>query len=104
MPGTREESSQGAIAVVIPCLNEAAAISQVVDDFRAALPSAQIYVYDNASTDNTAAVAAKAGALVRSEPVRGKGNVVRRMFSDTRPTFLSWWMEMAPILRTVRRI
>ena len=80
--GGQEEVGEVSIAVVIPCLNEAAAIPQVVDDFRAALPSARIYVYDNASTDNTAEVAAKAGALVRSEPVRGKGNVVRRMFSD----------------------
>lgn len=70
------------IAVVIPCLNEEIAIAQVVKDFRAALPSAQIYVYDNASTDATAAVAREAGAIVRSEPARGKGNVVRRMFSD----------------------
>lgn len=70
------------IAVVIPCLNEEAAITTVVNDFRLALPSARIYVYDNASTDNTVEVAAKAGALVRSEPARGKGHVVRRMFSD----------------------
>lgn len=78
----QEEAGEVPIAVVIPCLNEEAALSQVVHDFRAALPSARIYVYDNGSTDNTAEVAAKAGAIVRSEPLRGKGNVVRRMFSD----------------------
>ncbi len=70
------------IAVVIPCLNEEVSIARVVNDFRAALPTARIYVYDNASADNTADVAGKAGAIVRSEPERGKGNVVRRMFSD----------------------
>jgi glycosyltransferase involved in cell wall biosynthesis len=70
------------IAVVIPCYNESAAIGSVVSDFRKALPGAEIYVYDNASADDTKAVAASAGAIVRSEPLRGKGNVVRRMFAD----------------------
>lgn len=70
------------IAVLVPCFNEAAAIGQVVRDFRAALPTATVYVYDNNSTDDTAAVAAAAGAVVRREPRRGKGNVVRRMFQD----------------------
>ena len=70
------------IAVLIPCLNEAKGIAAVVHSFRAALPDAAIYVYDNASTDDTAAVAAGAGAQVRREPMRGKGNVVRRMFAD----------------------
>jgi hypothetical protein len=70
------------IAVLLPCYNEEAAIGQVVRDFRAALPAARIYVYDNASTDGTAAVAAAAGATVVREPLRGKGNVVRRMFAD----------------------
>ena len=69
-------------AVLIPCLNEAGGIAQVVASFRAALPDARIYVYDNASTDETSAVAARAGATVRVEPMRGKGNVVRRMFAD----------------------
>jgi glycosyltransferase involved in cell wall biosynthesis len=69
-------------AVLIPCLNEAGGIAQVVNAFRAALPDATIYVYDNASVDDTAAVAAAAGAEVRLEPLRGKGNVVRRMFAD----------------------
>ena len=70
------------IAVVIPCRDEEAAIAGVVGDFRAALPTARIYVYDNASTDGTKEAAARAGAVVRSEPVRGKGHVVRRMFGD----------------------
>ena len=70
------------IAVLIPCLNEEAAIAKVVADFHAALPSAAIYVYDNGSADRTAAVARRAGAIVRIEPLRGKGNVMRRMFAD----------------------
>jgi len=70
------------IAVVIPCYNESAAIGNVVADFRRALPNADIYVYDNASADDTKAVAEAAGAIVRSEALRGKGNVVRRMFAD----------------------
>jgi glycosyltransferase involved in cell wall biosynthesis len=70
------------IAVIVPCFNEAAAIGKVVSDFRAALPGATIYVYDNRSTDDTSAVAAAAGAVVRRELRRGKGNVVRRMFQD----------------------
>ena len=70
------------IAVIIPCLNEEASIGAVVRDFRAALPSATIYVYDNGSTDHTADSAREAGAVVRFEPLRGKGNVVRRMFAD----------------------
>ena len=82
MQGGQGEVGDVSIAVVIPCLNEAATIPQVIHDFKTALPSARVYVYDNVSTDNTAEVAAKAGAIVRSEPLRGKGNVVRRMFSD----------------------
>jgi glycosyltransferase involved in cell wall biosynthesis len=70
------------IAVLVPCYNEEAAIAKVVQDFRAALPSATIYVYDNNSRDNTMARAAEAGAIVRSEHRQGKGNVVRRMFAD----------------------
>jgi len=70
------------VAVLIPCYNEEAAIGKVVRDFRAALPEAFIFVYDNASTDKTAEVAGVAGAIVRFEPQRGKGNVVRRMFAD----------------------
>lgn len=71
-----------AIAVLIPCYNEALSIASVIRDFRAALPDARIYVYDNRSTDNTGAIARAAGATVRSEPWPGKGNVVRRMFAD----------------------
>lgn len=70
------------IAVIVPCFNEAAAIGKVVSDFRASLPTATVYVYDNNSTDDTSAVAAAAGAEVRHETRRGKGNVVRRMFTD----------------------
>jgi len=70
------------IAVLVPCFNESAAIAKVVADFRAALPAATVYVYDNNSTDDTSAVAAAAGAEVRREYTRGKGNVVRRMFQD----------------------
>lgn len=70
------------VAVLLPCLNEAAAIGQVVQEFREVLPDACIYVYDNNSTDDTMAVAAAAGAVVRNEPRRGKGNVVRRMFAE----------------------
>ncbi len=70
------------IAVLLPCYNEAVAIAGVVRDFRAALPDARIYVYDNNSRDNTAAVARDAGASVRRETRQGKGHVVRRMFAD----------------------
>jgi glycosyltransferase involved in cell wall biosynthesis len=73
---------QPLVAVIIPCLNEEAAIGAVVRDFRAALPSARIYVYDNGSSDSTDERAREAGAVVRYEPLRGKGNVVRRMFAD----------------------
>ena len=70
------------IAVILPCYNEAAAIAQTVAAFRASLPNALIYVYDNNSSDSTCAVASEAGAIVRSEKMQGKGNVVRRMFAD----------------------
>jgi glycosyltransferase involved in cell wall biosynthesis len=70
------------LAVLVPCLNEAADVGTVVRDFRAALPSATVYVYDNGSTDGTGARAAEAGAVVRQEARPGKGNVVRRMFAD----------------------
>jgi len=70
------------IAVLIPCFNEAAAIAAVVAGFKAALPAAKIYVFDNNSTDQTISIAAAAGALVRRESLQGKGNVVRRMFAD----------------------
>ncbi len=70
------------VAVLIPCYNEETAIASVVRDFRAALPGATIYVYDNNSSDRTVEVARAAGATVRHEPLQGKGNVMRRMFSD----------------------
>ena len=70
------------VAVILPCYNEESAIGTVVADFRKALPDARIYVYDNNSKDRTSAVAAAAGAIVRTEPLQGKGNVVRRMFAD----------------------
>ena len=69
-------------AVLIPCYNEEAAIAAVVRDFRAALPDAAIYVYDNNSKDRTVELAASAGAVVRRETLQGKRNVVRRMFAD----------------------
>jgi glycosyltransferase involved in cell wall biosynthesis len=75
-------AARPSIAVLIPCHNEAATVAGVVGDFRSYLPGAEIYVYDNASTDDTAALARSAGARVRHEPLRGKGNVVRRMLSD----------------------
>lgn len=75
-------NQQPRIAVLIPCYNEAQSIGTVVSDFRKVLPEAVIYVYDNNSTDETARVAAAAGAEVRKEPRQGKGNVVRRMFRE----------------------
>jgi glycosyltransferase involved in cell wall biosynthesis len=68
--------------VLIPCLNEETAVARVVEGMRAALPGSVVYVYDNGSTDETAERARAAGAVVRFEPMRGKGNVVRRMFAD----------------------
>lgn len=70
------------IAVLIPCYNEAQTIGKVVNDTKAALPEAVIYVYDNNSTDDTARIAADAGAVVRHEYQQGKGNVIRRMFRE----------------------
>jgi glycosyltransferase involved in cell wall biosynthesis len=70
------------IAVLVPCFNEEAAVATVVSDFRAALPTAEIFVYDNNSRDRTVEVARAAGAIVRSERRQGKGHVVRRMFAD----------------------
>ncbi|RYD92744.1 MAG: glycosyltransferase [Sphingomonadales bacterium] len=75
-------STEPRIAVLLPCYNEEAAIAQTVAGFRAALPSATIYVYDNNSADRTIEVARAAGAVVRQERMQGKGNVVRRMFAD----------------------
>lgn len=70
------------IAVILPCYNEEAAIGQTVAGFRAALPGATVYVYDNNSRDRTVEIAREAGAVVRSERIQGKGAVVRRMFAD----------------------
>ncbi len=86
----REETRQregightgSSMAVLVPCHNEASAVAQVVEEFRRHLPGALIYVYDNASTDDTAQIARGSGAIVRAEPLLGKGNVVRRMFAD----------------------
>ena len=70
------------IAVLIPCYNEAVTIRKVVEDVRRVLPEAVVYVYDNNSTDGTAAIAAEAGAVVRREVQQGKGSVIRRMFRE----------------------
>lgn len=70
------------VAVLVPCRNEAKTVAKVVEDFRRALPEAGIFVYDNNSTDGTAALAAAAGAVVRKEPRPGKGNVLRSMFRE----------------------
>lgn len=69
------------IAVLIPCFNEAQTIEKVVTDWKKELPEAVIYVYDNNSSDNTAEIALKAGALVRYEHMQGKGNVIRKNVS-----------------------
>lgn len=88
MVTTRDQASRSGsskelrIAVLVPCYNEAASIATVIGDFREALPSAEIIVYDNNSADDTAKIALAAGATVRAEPWQGKGNVVRRMFAD----------------------
>ncbi|MCL2602920.1 MAG: glycosyltransferase [Defluviitaleaceae bacterium] len=74
--------NEGSVAVLIPCYNEGVTIGKVVADFKAALPHAEIYVYDNNSTDDTCKIAAEAGAVVRREYRQGKGNVVRTMFRD----------------------
>lgn len=70
------------IAVLVPCYNEAATIEKVVKDYKRVLPESTVYVYDNNSTDETAVIAAAAGAVVRREHQQGKGNVIRRMFRD----------------------
>ena len=70
------------VAVLIPCYNEAKTIGKVVEDYSKIIPeNSTIYVYDNNSTDDTADIAKKAGAVVRKEYQQGKGNVIRRMFS-----------------------
>jgi len=79
---SRQDVDRLEVAVLVPCYNEQHAIAKVVADFRAALPAAAIYVYDNNSTDGTVAAAREAGAVVRRETRQGKGYVVRRMFND----------------------
>lgn len=71
------------VVLIVPCYNEEAAIAQVVKDFHAALPQMEIHVFDNCSSDRTVELATAAGAQVTRVPLRGKGNVVRRMFADT---------------------
>ena len=77
-----EQTDHPTVAVLLPCYNEEVTIGKVVRDFRTALPDATVYVYDNNSTDRTAAIAAAEGAVVRKEPRQGKGNVIRAMFED----------------------
>lgn len=76
------ENQNLSVAVLLPCYNEEVTIGKVVRDFKASLPDATIYVYDNNSTDHTAEIARNAGAVVRREPRQGKGNVIRAMFED----------------------
>ncbi|MBV3438746.1 glycosyltransferase family 2 protein [Bifidobacterium longum] len=76
------DNGQPSVAVLLPCFNEEVTIGKVVRDFKAALPGATVYVYDNNSTDRTAEIAAAEGAIVRREPRQGKGNVIRAMFED----------------------
>jgi len=70
------------VALIIPCFNEEVSVAQVIRDFRAAMPELDVHVFDNMSTDRTAAIAEGEGATVRCVSLRGKGNVVRRMFAD----------------------
>lgn len=82
MPATALPARGARVAVLVPCYNEALTIRSVVEDFRRVLPGAAVYVYDNNSRDGTREIARDAGAIVRTEGRQGKGNVVRRMFSD----------------------
>ena len=82
IPDPLAASAGSRIAVLVPCYNEEPTVAAVVAGYRAALPTAATYVYDNASSDRSVEAAAKAGAVVRTETRRGKGNVVRRMFAD----------------------
>ena len=77
-----EKNMNKKIAVLIPCYNESLTIEKVVKDFKTVLPEADIYVYDNNSSDGTDEIARKAGAIVRYERKQGKGNVIRSMFHD----------------------
>lgn len=80
--GDRMVSKKEKIAILIPCYNEEITIAKVIDDFKKELPDADIYVYDNNSSDNTAKIAKEHGAIVRTEPRQGKGRVVRQMHRD----------------------
>lgn len=83
LPSRTGQQPRGvSVAVLLPCKDEVATITKVVNDFRTALPGASVYVYDNASIDGTADAAARAGAVVRFVPEPGKGNVIRRMFAE----------------------
>lgn len=82
MPAKTTRPAKQRIAVAVPCYNEAATITKVVKDFRKVLPRASVYVFDNASTDASAALAQKAGAIVRPVPAQGKGNVLRAIFDE----------------------
>src|SRR4051794_28433167 len=75
-------ATQYRIAAIVPCHNEEAAVAKVVKDLQSAIPGMTVYVYDNCSTDRTAEQAVSAGAVVCREPLKGKGNVVRRAFAD----------------------
>ncbi|WP_301051445.1 glycosyltransferase family 2 protein [uncultured Dubosiella sp.] len=76
------ENSKQKIAVLIPCYNESLTVEKVIQDYKSAFPTADIYVYDNNSTDGTGDIARKAGAIVKQEYAQGKGNVIRAMFKD----------------------
>ncbi|WP_215750492.1 MULTISPECIES: glycosyltransferase family 2 protein [unclassified Gluconobacter] len=82
MPSENDPFSSSRIVVLVPCYNEEVTIQKVIYDFRAALPGVDIYVYDNNSTDDTGEIAKAAGAIVRTERMKGKGHVIRRMFAD----------------------
>ena len=82
MPTSELDLSAYQIAALVPCYNEEMAIARVVHDLKAVVPSIQVYVYDNNSTDTTVERAVAAGAIVRTESVKGKGNVIRRAFAD----------------------
>ena len=87
-------------AILIPCYNESKTIEKVVTDFKRVMPHADIYVYDNNSTDGTDKIAENAGAIVRYEYEQGKGNVVRSMFRDIEADCYIMLMVMIPILQS----
>ena len=95
-------ASQSQTAVLVPCYNEERAVAKVVADFRAALPDAAIYVYDNNSTDRTVEAALRAGAVVRREAYQGKGQWSGGCSTTSRPTSTCWSMAMRPTMRPAR--